>query len=81
VKEWPPGGFSAAAGGPHLEVVLRLEELEQGPLQLAIAEVSRGVNLLAGERVDARVVHARGDVSGRPHKEQDIRRSHHEEDG
>jgi hypothetical protein len=56
-----------AAAGPDerladLEVVLGLEELHQRALQLAVAEVLRGVHRLVRERVDAGVVHARRDV-------------------
>jgi hypothetical protein len=43
-------------------VVLRLEELHQRPLQLAVAQVTGDVHLLLGERVEAGVEHARGDV-------------------
>ena len=45
-----------------LEIVLRLEELQQGALQAAVAEVLGDVDRLHGERIDAGVVHAGGDV-------------------
>ena len=52
-------------GLPHLEIILRLEELEQRPLQLAVAQVLGDVDLFARERVEPGVVHARGDVERR----------------
>src|SRR5262249_48700754 len=52
----------------HLEVILRLEQLHQRSLQLAVAQIAGDEDLLAGERVDASVVHARRDVTGHLHK-------------
>src|SRR5258708_2317333 len=46
-------------GFPHLEVVLGLEELKQGPLHLAIPQVTGDVHALAGERVESGEVNAR----------------------
>ena len=49
-------------GVADLEIVLRLEELQERPLQLAVAQVAGDEDLLAAERVDAGVVHARRHV-------------------
>src|SRR5688500_5995184 len=46
------------------KIILRLEKLHQGPLQLAVAEVLSHVHWLLGERVDARVVHGGRHVPG-----------------
>src|SRR5262249_46359234 len=52
----------------HLEIVLWLEELQQRPLHLAVAQVVGDLNLLFGEWVHAGVVHARGNVERRGDK-------------
>jgi hypothetical protein len=46
----------------HLKVIVRLEELQQRPLQLAVAQVAGDLDLLLTERVNAGVVHARRSV-------------------
>ena len=51
-------------GLPHHEVVLGLEELHQRPLHLPVAQPSCDVNLLARQRVQSGVIHARGDIRG-----------------
>src|SRR5436190_1239299 len=61
--EVPPAGLEQRFA--DLEVVLGLEELEQGPLELAVAQVPGGVDLFTRERVEARVIHARCDVERR----------------
>src|SRR5438132_1608045 len=55
----PPRLFQ---GLPHIKVILRLEELKQGALQLAVAQVARDVDFLLGKRIETRVIHAGGDV-------------------
>src|SRR5262249_12902639 len=47
---------------PPLAVILRLEELQQGSLHLAVAQVLGDINGLLGKRVDAGVVHAGGNI-------------------
>ena len=49
-------------GLADLEVIFRLEELKQRPLQLAVSQVARDVDFLTGERVEPGVVHTGGDV-------------------
>src|SRR5262245_23287951 len=49
----------------HLEVVLRLEELQEGPLQLAVAHRLCDVDLLLRERIDPGVIHALRNVERR----------------
>ena len=39
-------------GLADLEVIFRLEELQQRPLQLAVSQVARDVDFLTGERVE-----------------------------
>src|SRR4051794_39730067 len=56
-------------GLADLEVILGLEELEQGALELAVAEVAGDVDLFARERVEFRVVHAGRDVAAHPYKD------------
>src|SRR5690606_3865049 len=56
------GSAGGAEGFADFEVVFRLKELQQGPLELAVAELLRHVDRLFGERVDARVVHGRRHV-------------------
>src|SRR5262249_20708442 len=50
----------------NIEVVFRLEELQQRPLQLAIAQCLRHVELLLRKRIEARVAHARRNVERFP---------------
>ena len=51
-------------GLADFEIVFGFEELQQGALQAAVAEVFGDVDRLHRERVVARVVHAGGDVEG-----------------
>jgi hypothetical protein len=51
-----------------LEIVLGLDQLQQGPLEHAVAEVLGGLDLFSGERVETILVHARGNVIGNTHK-------------
>ena len=46
------------------EVVLRLEELHQGPLHPPVTQAPRDVDLLAADRVDPGVIQAGRDVRG-----------------
>ncbi len=55
------GAASAAQGLAGVEIVLRLEELHQRPLGLAVAEVPGDLHRLLRERIDPRVIHASGD--------------------
>jgi hypothetical protein len=49
----------------HLEVVLRLEELQERALHLAIRHPARDGHRLHADGIEARVVHAGRDVHGR----------------
>ena len=57
------GAAGFLQGLADLEVFLRLEELQQRPLQLAVAEMLRHVYRLLRERIDPSVVHAGGHVA------------------
>ncbi len=65
----PPRLFQRLA---DLEVVLRFEELHERPLQLAVPQLAGHIDLLLRERIEAGVVHARGDVLAYLHKDQYI---------
>ncbi len=58
------GAARCLQGFADLEVIFRLEELKQRPLQLAVSQVARDVDFLTGERVEPGVVHTGGDVAG-----------------
>src|ERR1043165_4861547 len=46
----------------HLEIVLGLEELQQCSLHASIPQLTGDVDLFLRKRIDAGVVHTRGDV-------------------
>src|SRR5207237_4635343 len=46
----------------HLEVILRLEELQESALKFAVAQGAGDIDRLLREWIDAGIVHARGDV-------------------
>jgi hypothetical protein len=49
-------------GLAHLKVVRGLEELHQSPLHFPVAHVLRNPHRFLGERINARLIHSRGDV-------------------
>jgi hypothetical protein len=57
-----PAGFQERFA--HLEMVFRLEVLQKRSLELAISQLPGRVHLLAGERVNAGLIHALGNIWG-----------------
>jgi hypothetical protein len=53
---------SGQEGGPDLEVVFRLEELEESPLQLPVAQLAGDVNAFTCDRINTCIIHTCRDI-------------------